>query len=189
MRLFSLCAIAVLLLAGCEGGVPATSESDVPAPDSVPNNRTTLSPEDVNLVEGDEKKLDAMIAAHKGKVVFVDYWATWCHPCVEYFPHTVEMHHKYKDQGLAVIAVSFDDPEEEGKARKYLADQGADFENLLSNLGQGPAAFEGFQIDNVPHFRLYDRTGKLVHKWDDQPTDADEKIEELLAQKETPAAE
>lgn len=173
MRALAICALSLVLLAGCTG----------PAPDSAPGQPSALTPDKVNLVQGDEKTLEALIAAHKGEVVFVDYWATWCHPCVEYFPHTVEMHRKYKDRGLAVIAVSFDDLEEEAKARKYLADEGADFENLISNLGLGPAAFEGFDIGNVPHFRLYDHTGKLVHKWDDQPTDADVKIEELLAAK------
>jgi thiol-disulfide isomerase/thioredoxin len=188
MRVLTACALMLVFLAGCETKVPSTAEN-APAPDSVPaKTAKSLTPEKVSLVQGDQHTLERMIAAHKGSVVFVDYWATWCHPCVEYFPHTVEMHRNYKDQALVVIAVSFDDLEEEAKARAYLADQGADFENLISNLGQGPAAFEGFGIENVPHFRLYDRNGKLVQKWDEEPVDLEEKIKAALAAESTTEA-
>ena len=142
-----------------------------------------LKPADIKLSTGDGKALEAMIAAHKGEVVFVDYWATWCHPCVEFFPHTVELHKRFHGQGLATIAVTFDEPAQEQAAREFLAKQGADFENLLSSYDAGPAAFEGFGIDLVPHFRLYDRQGKLRHKWDAAPKDAEQRIEELLAEK------
>ena len=185
MRTIVPAAMLIALIAGCEESVNAPSATNGPAPDAVPTaaNPAALKPEQINLKVGDEKALEELIASHKGEVVFVDYWATWCHPCVEYFPHTVEMSRKYKDRGLAVIAVSFDDIEEEAKARGYLADQGVEFENLLSSYGQGSAAFEGFDISNVPHFRLYDREGKLIHKWDEEPVDAEEKIEAALGGK------
>lgn len=184
-------ALVALLLAGCQKesttgpyplpdqstGSPTASAPEVTAPAS------GLTPEKVNLVVGDEKKLAEMIAAHKGKVVFVDYWATWCEPCVEYFPHTVEMHRKYKDQGLATIAVSFDEPEEEATAREFLAKQGADFENLLNAYGNGTEAQNAFDLEVVPHFRLYNQQGELVQKWDNKPPDADKLIEQLLAEK------
>lgn len=174
---FSIC-LLVLLVLGCDGNTagPLSSEgtgSGIPT-------EGAIAPEKIKLTIGDEKLLEAMIAAHKGKVVFVDYWATWCHPCVEYFPHTVEMSHKYKEQGLETIAVSFDELEDEAKAREFLAGQGADFENLLSKYGVGTEANEAFGIEQVPHFRLYDRKGELRHKWDAKPEDADEKIKELL---------
>jgi thiol-disulfide isomerase/thioredoxin len=165
-----------VLLAGC----PQVS-SDVTEGQPPKVGESALSSESINLVVGDEKKLAEMIAANKGKVVFVDYWATWCEPCVEYFPHTVELHHKYKDRGLAVIGVTFDEPEEEQTAREFLAQHGADFEHLLNQYGVGTEATEKFELDQVPHFRLYNRQGELVKKWDEKPEDADKLIEELLA--------
>jgi len=171
-----LAAVVLASFAGCQRA--SSTETKVPVTVHV----SAGSPL-VKLTKGDEKTLAALIAAHKGQVIFVDYWATWCHPCVEYFPHTVEMNRKYKERGLATIAVSFDDPSDESAPRDFLAKQGADFENLLSSYDPGPAAFEGFGIDLVPHFRLYDRKGQLRHKWDAQPGDADEKIVALLAEK------
>jgi thiol-disulfide isomerase/thioredoxin len=161
-----------LLLSGCNPAASPDADQNSPSAMTEPGGEVhsavpALKPEEINLVVGDEKKLAEMIAAHKGEVVFVDYWATWCEPCVEYFPHTVEMHRKYKDQGLATIAVTFDEPEEESTAREFLAKHGADFENLLNAYGNG----------------LYNRQGELVKKWDNQPPDADKLIEELLAEK------
>ena len=187
-RLLAAGALAAMS-AGCM--VESNSSPDV-APDVIETpaapprsaaGASDLTPEKVNLVVGDEKKLAEMVAAHKGQVVFVDYWATWCEPCVEYFPHTVEMHRKYKDQGLATIAVSFDEPDEEATAREFLAQQGADFENLLNAYGNGTEAQNAFDLEVVPHFRLYNRKGELVQKWDNKPPDADALIEQLLAEK------
>jgi thiol-disulfide isomerase/thioredoxin len=51
---------------------------------------------------------DFDIATLKGKVVLIDFWATWCGPCRRSIPHLIELHEKYKDQGLEVVGVSLD---------------------------------------------------------------------------------
>ena len=164
---------AALSLIGCE---PPPVDVASPAPKAAP-------PATVNLVIGDEKKFNELLANHKGKVVFVDFWATWCGPCVEYFPHTVATHNKYKGKDFATIAVSFDLLESEPKVREFLAENGASFDNLLSNyddIGQDVAMAFGWEA--LPEFRLYDRTGKLRHEWTAKPEDLDQRIEELLAE-------
>jgi len=179
MRTF-LGAVIVALVAGLVGCQrSAAPPGEPPQASKEPVKPATSA---VSLKVGDAQALADLIASHKGKVVFVDFWATWCHPCVEYFPHTVELHRQHAASGLATISVSFDAAEELEKARAFLAEQGADFDNLLSRYEPGPEAFEAFQIDQVPHFRLYDRQGKLRYKWDEKPADADAKIKELLAE-------
>lgn len=49
------------------------------------------------------------LSSYRGKVVLLDFWATWCVPCREETPHFVEMQERYKDRGLQIIGVSMDD--------------------------------------------------------------------------------
>lgn len=186
-----LLAAVVVLCAGCEAEVvrvpPRVRTTAAALPDKEPvapiAKAPAFDPATINVQVGDEKALEAMIARHKGELVFVDYWATWCEPCVEFFPHTVETSEKYHDQGLRTIAVAFDAPEEEPQVRRFLAQHRAGFENLICSYDPGTEAFEKFAIKLVPHFRLYDRQGKLRAKWDAAPRDLDAKVKELLAEK------
>ena len=49
------------------------------------------------------------LSDYRGKIVLLDFWATWCDPCREETPHLVELQNKYRDQGLQIIGVSMDD--------------------------------------------------------------------------------
>jgi thiol-disulfide isomerase/thioredoxin len=146
---------------------------------------TPVTTTEITLVPADEKDLDALIARNKGKVVFVDYWATFCGPCKKAFPHTVELHKMHRAEGLVVISVNFDLLDDKDKALDFLQKQRATFDNLISTYdGGGSDANEAFDIGPLPHLRLYDRQGKLRHKWEGKAADLDGKVKELLAEKE-----
>jgi thiol-disulfide isomerase/thioredoxin len=139
-------ATTVLVVAGCVGR------------SSPPADRANLRPIDAS-------GLAQALQKHRGQVVLVDFWATWCGPCLALFPHTVELQRRFGAAGLAVIAVSLDDLDNGAAVRKFLGPSGATVENYLAVYGVGPAAFTAFEIDDgaLPHVRLYDRRGKL-HK-------------------------
>lgn len=151
------------------------------------------SPADVTLEPVGAERLAGAVAGHRGEVVLVDFWATWCGPCVAMFPHTVELHREFEDRGLAVISVSMDAPEQRSQVRAFLVEQGATFENYLSRYGIGAKGFEAFDIDDgaLPHVKLFDRRGKLhrVFSAGGAAIDLDELDREVERLLEEPAAD
>jgi thiol-disulfide isomerase/thioredoxin len=73
----------------------------------------------------DAAGLQKQVSARKNKVVVVNFWATWCGPCVEEFPGLVSLQKKYKSKGLDLVTVSFDDPKDvPGKVKPFLTKAG-----------------------------------------------------------------
>ena len=112
----------------------------------------------------DKSSLDELIAIHKGKVVLVDYWATWCGPCRKKFPHTVELFNTHQSEGLVIVAVAMDDEEAKGDIEEFLVEQKATFDCVRSKDGASDEAFEAFEIPGgaLPCLRLYGRDGKVL---------------------------
>jgi len=146
------------------------------------------APPPVAVRTADEAELARTLRQHRGEVVLVDFWATWCPGCLDLFPHTVELHKRFASRGLAVISVSFDDPEDDqASVLDFLTSQGAHFENFISRHGAGPKSAEAFEIENgtLPHFKLYDRKGVLRKTFGEEPFEVEEidrAVEELLAE-------
>lgn len=119
------------------------------------------------------KQFQQVLAQHKGKVVLVDYWATWCVPCIKGFPHTVELHEKYAGKGLVVVSVSMDDPDEDTQTRvlAFLKKRKAAFPNYISSLGGEEEALQAFGIKGgaLPYYQLYDRQGKPLKDFGADP--------------------
>ncbi|REJ69461.1 MAG: TlpA family protein disulfide reductase [Planctomycetota bacterium] len=117
----------------------------------------------IELTTGGMAELQQIVDDSQGKVVLVDFWATWCSPCRKQFPHTVELHEQYADDGLVVVSVSMDDsedPEIREQVLGFLTKMGAGFSNLISRHGDSQQAFEEFDISALPHYVLFDRDGK-----------------------------
>ena len=139
----------------------------------------------MTLSVADEKQFQEVVDSHRGKVVLVDFWATWCLTCVEHFPETVQLYNEHSKAGLAAVTVSFDSLDDQSEVAGFLREAGAgELDNLLSSYdGVGTEVPTAFDFEGVlPHYRLYDRTGKLRYRWDEPPADLEEKVEELLAE-------
>ncbi len=96
----------------------------------------------------------------KGKTVYVDFWASWCAPCLKSLPLYNEMYKKYQDQGFEVVAINVDNPVEDGL--DFLIDTPLDF--LIPSDPDGETA-ELFQVIGMPTSYLIspDGTVELVH--------------------------
>lgn len=121
-----------------------------------------------------------VIASHKGQVVLVDMWATWCVPCVARFPHILELGREHAGEGLALVTLSIDEPEDKPKVLAFLQEQDSRFDNLLSRYGIGTEATDAFAFPgDVPFYKLYDRGGTLRYQFSGDPPDGIEPLENL----------
>ena len=140
----------------------------------------------VTLRTIDEDELAEAIAGHRGKVVLVDFWATWCLACTELFPHTVALHDRFADAGLVVLTVSFDDPESKPAVLGFLKKHGATFDNFISRYGAGVESAERFGLPGaLPQVVLFDRQGERAAVFPApqspvSPAAIDRSVEELL---------
>lgn len=92
----------------------------------------------------------------RGKVVLVNFWATWCPPCRKEMPDLEALYEKYRDQGFVVLAIS---DEEAAKVTPFIAEQKIGYPVVLD---PGRKVNDLFQVEGIPKSFVYDRDGKLV---------------------------
>jgi thiol-disulfide isomerase/thioredoxin len=106
-------------------------------------------------------RADALdLGAYKGKVVYLDFWASWCVPCRLSFPWMNQLQQSYGDKGLVVVAVDMD--RDRGKAEEFLSQMPAAFRVVFDPSGQ---IARGFAMREMPTSVLIGRDGKprFVH--------------------------
>jgi peroxiredoxin len=101
----------------------------------------------------------------RGKIVLVNFWATWCPPCRSEMPDLQKLYTKYKDQGLVVLSISDEDMD---KVSAYVKENGYTYPILLD---AGRKVNEMFEIQGIPKSFVYDREGKLAAQAMDMRTE------------------
>ncbi len=120
-------------------------------------------------------------ASLKGKVVLLDFWATWCAPCRKSMPELQALHRKYAGRGFAVVGVSIDEGGP-AKVKKYVAAKKIGYPIALDS--EKSPAWDAYRVKAVPAAFLIDRQGRIVAQWTGIPANAAEleiKVAALLA--------
>jgi cytochrome c biogenesis protein CcmG, thiol:disulfide interchange protein DsbE len=131
-RLFAFLAFAAFLLPAFAAGVPELTF-------------TTATGEPLSL------------AALRGKVVYLDYWASWCAPCRQSFPWMEQMQARYGERGFVVLAVNLD--RERAEAQRFLAAAPAQFRIVYDPNGD---TARSMKVKGMPSSFLIGRDGEIV---------------------------
>ena len=113
----------------------------------------------------------------KGKVVVVDFWATWCGPCVAEMPNMKKLYAEYKDKGVEFVGVSLDQPKEQGgldKLKEFVAKNEIAWPQYYQGNGWQSEFSAGWGINSIPAVFIVDAQGKL------HSVDARGKLETLI---------
>lgn len=151
------------------GGLPGRSGSvDTPA---IARGPATPPPADICPAGMEPAKLDytlknidgapVSLADYKGKVLLIDFWATWCGPCKVEIPGFIDLQEKYGKQGLQIIGVSVDDTPD--KLKPYVADMKMNYP-VLQGLGHDDLLDEYGTMISIPVSVVISRDGKICSR-------------------------
>lgn len=154
---FSLLIIFSLIIAGCTN---SNSKSE----------NSYLEKTWIETVDGDTLRLKDL----KGKVVLIDFWATWCPPCRASIPFLVQLYNRYENDGFLVIGVNVN--ESFDKMKGFLEKENVTYKigymnKDLSNL---------YQVSGIPTFVIFNKNGDLVKTQVGYDPVLDEEIESLV---------
>lgn len=117
------------------------------------------------LLPVDEASYPKLVASQKGKVLLVNFWATWCVPCRAEMPQLVKMQERLKARGLTLITISADEPEQEAQAVQFLRKNGVPAPSYLRKAKDDDKFINSIDpkwSGALPALVLYDRTGRKV---------------------------
>ncbi|MDW8104119.1 MAG: TlpA disulfide reductase family protein [Armatimonadota bacterium] len=124
-----------------------------------------------------EDGLQQSLSTYRGKVLVLDFWATWCAPCRFTMPKIEEFHQRYKDKGVTVIGVAVD-VEDYNQVVQFAKEMGVTYPIAADTSGEAKLYY---QIRNLPTLFVIDKDGVIVMKEEGyDPQSTQKKLEEAV---------
>jgi peroxiredoxin len=125
----------------------------------------------------DAKTIDGKVlhfpADFKGKIVLLDFWATWCPDCIGYIPSDVDAYTKFKDQNFQILGISLDEPDKAEQVKSFTKDNKMPWPEIYEGKNEENSYAKLYGVVGIPHSFLVDAdTGKILATGDDAEGDA-----------------
>ena len=176
--------VAALLILTGSITILGCGSNDVPEPSgptappaanghSTPTNTTEVKADGVTLEIKSWDETLAVVAEQKGKIVVLDLWSTSCQPCMDEFPHLVELHKQYGGDKLICLSANCDYiglknklPETyKANVLEFLGKQQATFPNVLLNI-ESDALFDQIKLASIPAVFVFGFDGQVAKRFD-----------------------
>lgn len=108
--------------------------------------------------------LSDLIKKNKGKIIYVDFWASWCAPCIAMIPASKELTEDYKNKNVVFIYISIDENFEKWKKTSKEEKLSLLKGNLLATNYPNTQFYIDISLETIPRYLLYDKNGNLVHQ-------------------------
>ncbi len=115
---------------------------------------------DFTLTTPDGKKVS--LSQFRGKVLLLDFWATWCGPCLREMPNVIALYKKYHSKGLEILGVSLDEEKSADKWRQMIKDRGMNWNHGSSLQGWDCPVAKMFNVTAIPRMYIIDKDGKII---------------------------
>jgi cytochrome c biogenesis protein CcmG/thiol:disulfide interchange protein DsbE len=180
--------------ASCNSAAPPRSIGDSANSASTQRAQKPVPARDQQAIESASSvqitKLDGgafKLSDFRGKVLVVDFWATYCPPCVRQVPQLAQLSKKYRDKGLEVIGLTSDERADQENVVKFLKDAGADYTVGYDNRWLSSAFLKGTENEDgttpIPQLFVISREGRVVeHMVGESPQRGIEYLEQVVSQ-------
>jgi len=112
------------------------------------------------LMDGSELTLSSL----RGRVTLIDFWATWCAPCIKELPNLQEIYAEFHSQGLEIVSIGLDEKDRLAKANAFIQEADLPWHLSLSGMGYEDEVASLYQVNGLPSIWLIDRNGVLQHQ-------------------------
>ena len=161
LRLARWVVVTASVVVGCGGGGGSGAGTSRSGADAAGTSRSGGSPPDFELdtLTGESVRLGEHLGKH---VVLLDFWATFCEPCLKSMPHLDALYRKYRSEGLVVLGISIDGPDSIAQVRAEVKKLGLTFPVLLDQETRVVGLYN--PRTSAPFSVLIGRDGKILVK-------------------------
>lgn len=119
------------------------------------------------------------LSSFQGTNIYIDFWATWCKPCIKEIPYLHKLKKEYKDDNIEFVSISFDSEQDKGKWKEFVKERDLSGPQFWVDEENNQKFSNAFNIQMIPRFVLIDEDGKIVDAKAPRPSET-QKVRKLI---------